>query len=80
LPPALEFVAAKTGKPVLGVVPWIADLDLPAEDSLSSRAQAAHEETERDLPPSGLEPALNRLADAVRACLDMEAVRRIAGI
>jgi adenosylcobyric acid synthase len=75
LPPALEFVAARTGKPVIGVVPWIADLDLPAEDSLSARAG-------RDAPESAdsLEPSLDRLADAVRASLDMEAVRRIAGI
>ena len=38
LPPALDAVAALTGKPFLGVVPWVDDLLLPEEDSVSYRA------------------------------------------
>jgi len=35
LQPALEFLEAKTGKPVLGVIPFIADHGLPEEDSVA---------------------------------------------
>jgi len=41
LAPGLEFVQGRTGIPVLGVLPWMPDLSLPAEDSviLSSRSK-----------------------------------------
>jgi cobyric acid synthase len=72
---------------VIGVVPWIADLNLPDEDSLSSRtSRAARGSADRDrlapsaLEPLDLEPSLDRLADVVRASLNMDAVRGIAGI
>jgi adenosylcobyric acid synthase len=35
LEPGLDAIAALTGRPVLGVVPWLADLWLDSEDSLS---------------------------------------------
>lgn len=35
LTPALEFVARRTGKPFFGIVPWLENLDLPEEDSVS---------------------------------------------
>lgn len=38
LPPALDAVASLTGKPFLGVVPWLEKLLLPEEDSLAYRA------------------------------------------
>lgn len=31
----LDFIQKKTGIPVLGVLPWLADLSLPAEDSVA---------------------------------------------
>ncbi|MDH7577374.1 MAG: cobyric acid synthase [Bacillota bacterium] len=34
LEPALDFLEAKTGKPVLGVLPYFPELRLPAEDSV----------------------------------------------
>jgi adenosylcobyric acid synthase len=41
LTPGLEFVTKRTGLPVLGVLPWLPDLSLPAEDSvaLASRSK-----------------------------------------
>ncbi|MCI5134160.1 MAG: cobyric acid synthase [Candidatus Electrothrix sp. AW2] len=35
---AHDFVEQRTGKPVLGVVPWLNDLGLPQEDSVSFKA------------------------------------------
>jgi len=35
LDPGLEFIAERTGKPVLGVVPYIRELGLPEEDSVA---------------------------------------------
>ncbi|MDF1613347.1 cobyric acid synthase [Desulfurivibrio dismutans] len=35
LDPALEFMISRTGRPVLGVVPYLSDLGLPQEDSVS---------------------------------------------
>ena len=40
LEPGLEFVRKKTGIPVLGVLPWLKDLDLPAEDSVALHSRA----------------------------------------
>lgn len=41
LAPGLDFVAKRTGIPMLGVLPWMPDLSLPAEDSvaLASRSK-----------------------------------------
>jgi|GEM_PF-4655 len=35
LQPGLDFIVARTGIPIIGVLPWLADLNLPAEDSLA---------------------------------------------
>ncbi|MFC4596652.1 cobyric acid synthase [Cohnella hongkongensis] len=40
LRPGLEWLERRTGKPVVGVVPYLADLRLEAEDSLSFRPSA----------------------------------------
>jgi adenosylcobyric acid synthase len=41
LAPGLDFILSRTGIPVLGVLPWMPDLSLPAEDSvaLTSRSK-----------------------------------------
>ncbi len=38
LRPAHDFIEQRSGKPVLGVIPWLADLNLPQEDSVSFKA------------------------------------------
>lgn len=43
LTPALEYVACRTGKPFFGVIPWLADLNLPEEDSVSFKLHGAAE-------------------------------------
>lgn len=35
LDPGLDFIAQRTGKPLLGVIPQVPDLDLPEEDSVA---------------------------------------------
>ncbi|PKL51760.1 MAG: cobyric acid synthase CobQ [Nitrospira bacterium HGW-Nitrospira-1] len=37
LKPGLDMIREKTGKPVIGVMPWINNVDLPEEDGLSLR-------------------------------------------
>ena len=39
LAPALESIAARTGKPFVGVVPWLHGLRLPEEDSVAFKLQ-----------------------------------------
>jgi cobyric acid synthase CobQ/L-threonine-O-3-phosphate decarboxylase len=40
LGPALDYTLAHTGRPVLGVVPYLADLNLPQEDSVRFKSGA----------------------------------------
>ena len=35
LTPGIDFIEERTGIPVLGVLPWFADINLPAEDSMA---------------------------------------------
>jgi adenosylcobyric acid synthase len=35
LEPGLDFIRKRTGVPIIGVLPWLADLNLPAEDSVA---------------------------------------------
>lgn len=35
LAPGIDFIEQRTGLPVLGVLPWLPDLNLPAEDSMA---------------------------------------------
>jgi len=48
LRPGLEWLERRTGKPVVGVVPYLPDLRLEAEDSLSFRPSAGAERDRRD--------------------------------
>lgn len=79
LQPGLDMIEHITGKPVLGVVPMLA-LDLPEEDSQSMAmkqpggidAGAAGRDA-----PARREEQYDRLADALRAALDMARVYAI---
>ena len=81
LDPALEEVSRRTGRPFLGILPWLPDLGLPEEDSLGLSANPA----DRPARPAAaydpaLEPALDRLADCVRRHLDLDFIYRLLGI
>ncbi len=41
LGPALDYTLEHTGRPVLGVVPYLADLGLPEEDSVEFKSGGA---------------------------------------
>lgn len=45
LKPALDFLEAKTGKPVLGVVPWFQGFRIQDEDSVALEKVRTHEKT-----------------------------------
>lgn len=96
LQPAVDFLAARTGKPVVGVVPYV-DVDLEPEDSLAERAPIQRlRPTSRQggllrrrlrltAPPrqgktASREVMLDRLADEVRASLEMERIYAIMGL
>jgi adenosylcobyric acid synthase len=40
LAPGLDFVQERTGIPILGVLPWMSDLCLPAEDSIALNSRS----------------------------------------
>ncbi|KAA0893359.1 cobyric acid synthase [Oryzomonas rubra] len=52
LRPGLDFITERTGIPVIGVLPWLADLNLPAEDSMA---------LSRPSHPTGGAPAPNAI-------------------
>jgi len=45
LEPGLEWLKKKTGKPVLGVIPYIDNLHIEAEDAIHIKQQASHSNT-----------------------------------
>lgn len=49
LAPGLEFLTARTGVPVLGVVPYVSDLRIPDEDSVSLEHRAGRARPGRHL-------------------------------
>lgn len=68
LRPALDFLEEKTGKPVLGVIPFI-NLHLPEEDSLCSKVPDQYADGKVDI-----EAELDHLADVCRSSLDMKKI------
>jgi adenosylcobyric acid synthase len=66
LAPGLDFLVERTGVPVLGVVPYLRDLDLPEEDSLAldevlARQEAARLRAREDTAGPPLDIAVVRL-------------------
>lgn len=51
LQPGLDWLEARTGKPVLGVLPFLADLHLEAEDGLDRRQGLKHERVLKVIVP-----------------------------
>jgi dethiobiotin synthetase len=72
---AFDYMEQHTGKPVYGVVPYLARLGLPEEDSLAFNESIFNEE-----PACELEPALDRLAETVRQSLRVDDLYRLMGL
>ncbi|WP_028694801.1 cobyric acid synthase [Pseudomonas cremoricolorata] len=51
LQPGLDWLEQRTGKPVLGVLPFVSDLHLEAEDGLDRRQGAKHEQVLKVIVP-----------------------------
>lgn len=82
LEPALTFLESKTGKPVLGVLPYVRDLRLPEEDSLC-REDARYTDdnsTGVQYEADFLEKEIDRLAEVGRAGLDLAKIYQLLGL
>lgn len=76
LRPGLTTIEEMTGKPVLGVIPYIEGLSLGEEDSLGMSEIDIAGELESSTPQIR-EEHINRLAEVVRASLDIEQIYRL---
>lgn len=80
LPPALEAVSQRTGKPFLGVLPWLNDLNLPEEDSVGLRSgMVMLRGRARDVPVDCLDVAVLDLAH-VGCITDVDPLIREPGL
>jgi len=62
--PAIEFLQQKTGKPVLGVVPYIGDLGIEAEDSVTLEEQRTQGQAQGEVQIAVLNlPKLSNFTD-----------------
>lgn len=71
LKPGLDFLAAKTGKPVLGVVPYIRGLNMVEEDSLGDGARGSMKDQ------AALDALCDTLADCLRQSMDIDEIKRM---
>ncbi|WP_245563547.1 cobyric acid synthase [Longispora albida] len=79
LDPGLDMISARTGRPVLGVLPFSQDLWLDGEDSLSYRDGAVLGRPTPPLGPDGLSVAVIRLPRISNAT-DAEALAAEPGV
>jgi adenosylcobyric acid synthase len=70
LKPGLDFLEQRTGVPVLGVLPYVENLGIAAEDSISEGPEV----------PDLLDESFERLASIVRQHLNLETIYKHMGL
>jgi adenosylcobyric acid synthase len=76
LKPGLAMLAERSGKPVVGVLPYL-DVDIEEEDSLRRGSPAKPDSAGRTDDPAYREAQYDKLSEAVREHLDMGFIYRI---
>jgi len=76
--PAVKWTEERTGVRVLGVMPWISDVYIPSEDSLSDHGKRPELFTD-DITPLQ-EKSYDLLAAAINAHLDVKYIFELAGL
>ncbi|NMB26295.1 MAG: cobyric acid synthase [Firmicutes bacterium] len=82
LRPGLAVVEEMTGKPVLGVIPYIPGINLGEEDAVGQEMdnRGASDINGQTVPPAEERAKhLDKLADAIRSSLDIEQIHQIIG-
>jgi adenosylcobyric acid synthase len=82
LQPALDFLEERTGLPVLGVIPFMENLEIDEEDSrfFSGKEKSPEEEVDETARRRKREESYDRLADMLRKQLNLKRLYAIMGL
>ena len=73
----LRFLERRSGRKVVGVVPYYTDIRLPEEDSLMEKGQLTEREGEDNFSQ---DEEYNKMADLLRNNLNMKLLRKLSGV
>lgn len=73
--PATKMIEELCGVPVLGVIPYLEDVELPSEDTLSDKSAHKSDYTDEDIEK--LEDTFDQLASHLRKHIDLELLYKV---